>query len=70
VLIALGPVLERPASLALAQAADAAILCLVLGDGSIAEATRTIEEIGRERFLGSVILRARKDKDKNKKEPR
>jgi hypothetical protein len=57
VLIALGSVLERPASLALAQAADASILCVVLGDSSISEATRTIEEVGRRRFLGSVILR-------------
>jgi hypothetical protein len=64
VLIALGPVLERPASLALAQAADATILCLVLGESSISDAARTIEEVGRERFLGSVILRARKDKNK------
>jgi hypothetical protein len=62
VLIALGPVLERPGSLALAQAADAAILCLVLNESSIAEAARTIEEVGRERFLGSVILRPRKNK--------
>ncbi len=66
VLIALGPVLERPASLALAQAADASILCLVLNDSSISEAAQTIEEIGRERFLGSVILRPRK----NTMEPR
>lgn len=61
-LIALGPVLERPASLAIARAADASILCLVLGEGSISEATRTIEEVGRDRFLGSVILRPRKNK--------
>jgi hypothetical protein len=62
VLIALGPVLERPASLALAQVADASILCLVLNESSISEAARTIEEVGRERFLGSVILRPDKDK--------
>ena len=56
VLIALGPVLENPASLALAQAADAAILCLVLGESSISDAERTIEEVGRARFVGSMIL--------------
>jgi hypothetical protein len=56
VVIALGPVLENPASLALAQAADAAILCLVLGKSSISEAERTIEEVGRARFVGSIIL--------------
>jgi hypothetical protein len=57
VLLALGPVLEDPASLALAQAADAAILCLVLGESSISEAERTIEEVGRARFVGSMILK-------------
>jgi hypothetical protein len=56
-LIALGPVLTSPASLALAQAADAVILCVRLGESAVAEAQRTIEEIGRERFLGSVCLR-------------
>lgn len=57
VVVALGSVLENPASLAVAQAADAAILCLVLGQSSISEAERTIEEVGRARFVGSLILR-------------
>jgi hypothetical protein len=57
VIMALGSVLENPASLAVAQAADAAILCLVLGESSISEAERTIEEVGRARFVGSLILR-------------
>lgn len=56
-IVALGPVLESPASLALARAADAAILCLVLGESAISGAQQTIEEVGRERFLGSVLLR-------------
>jgi hypothetical protein len=57
VIVALGSVLENPASLAVAQAADAAILCLVLGDSAISAAERTIEEVGRARFVGSLILR-------------
>lgn len=56
-LLALGPVLERPASLALARAADAVLLCLVLGESSISGARETIDEVGRERFLGSVLLK-------------
>jgi hypothetical protein len=56
IVLAVGPVLESPASLALAQAADAAILCLTLGASSISEAERTIEQVGRGRLLGSVIL--------------
>lgn len=57
VIVALGSVLENPASLAVAQAVDAAILCLVLGESSISEAQRTIEEVGGARFVGSLILR-------------
>jgi hypothetical protein len=56
-ILALGPVLERPASLALARAADAVVLCLVLGESSISGAQQTIDEVGRERFLGSVLLK-------------
>jgi hypothetical protein len=56
-IIALGPVLESPASLALARAADAVVLCLVLGESAISAAQQTVEEVGRERFLGSVVLR-------------
>jgi hypothetical protein len=56
-IIALGPVLESPASLALARAADAVVLCLVLGESAISTAHQTVEEVGRERFLGSVLLR-------------
>jgi hypothetical protein len=57
VFLALGPVLTSPASLALAQSADAAIVCLMLGESSIVEAQRTVEEVGKPRFLGSVCLR-------------
>jgi hypothetical protein len=56
-IVALGPVLESPASLALARAADAVVLCLVLGESSVSSAQQTIEEVGRDRFLGSVLLR-------------
>jgi hypothetical protein len=57
VIVALAPVLEDPASLAVAQAVDAAILCLTLGESSISASERTIEEVGRARFVGSLILR-------------
>jgi hypothetical protein len=57
VILALGSVLENPPGLAVAQAADAAILCVALGESTLAEAERTIEEVGRARFVGSLILR-------------
>jgi hypothetical protein len=56
VIIAVGPVLASPAALALARAADAALLCLSLGQTPVAAAARTVEEIGRERFLGAALL--------------
>lgn len=57
VILALGSVLENPPGLAVAQAADAAVLCVMLGESTLAEAERTIEEVGRARFVGSLILR-------------
>ena len=57
VILALGSVLENPPGLAVAQAADAAILCIALGESTLSEAERTIEEVGRARFVGSLILR-------------
>ena len=54
--------LQSPAALALAQAADAAILCVGLGSSAIDEAERIVEELGRDRVLGSVIFRERKAK--------
>ncbi len=37
-------------------AADAALLCVTLGESDFVSAQRTIEMVGRERFLGSVVL--------------
>jgi hypothetical protein len=56
VIIALGSIFENPTTAALAQAADRALLCITLGVTSIASAEQTIAEIGRDRFLGTVIL--------------
>lgn len=49
---------ENLATLPLAQAADAALLCVTLGRTSLAPATDAVERIGRARFLGSVIVPA------------
>jgi hypothetical protein len=61
-IVALPPLLGSPAGLALAQAADAVILCVALGSSAIAEAEQILDEVGRDRVLGSVILRERKTK--------
>jgi hypothetical protein len=56
-IIAIDPVTSNPGGIAVALAADAVLLCVELGKTSIAVARRTIELIGRERFIGCVVLR-------------
>jgi hypothetical protein len=57
VLIALSAVTENPVTVPLAQAADAAVLCVVYEDMSSSEAQKTIQRIGATHFLGSVVFR-------------
>lgn len=57
VIIALPPVLDDPLGVAIAHAADAAVLCVEMGKSRIKSARKTIELVGRERFVGSVLLR-------------
>jgi hypothetical protein len=55
-LMALGPIRDNPTMVSLAQAADAALLCVPLGLSSMKDANRTLDEIGRERFIGSAVF--------------
>ncbi len=56
-IIALDPVLCDPAGIVVALAADAVLLCVELGKTNIAEARRTVQLIGRDRFIGCVIVK-------------
>lgn len=47
----------NPITVPIAQAADASMLCVFVGESRLANAQQTIEQIGRDRFLGTVILR-------------
>jgi hypothetical protein len=47
---------ENLATIPLARAADGVVLCVSLGSTRISLVEETIEEIGRERFLGSVLV--------------
>ena len=58
--ISVDPVLTNPLGTGIAQAADAALLCVELQKATLADARATIELVGRERFIGSVLFRARK----------
>jgi hypothetical protein len=56
VVVALDPVVSNPAGLTIALAADAALLCVELGQTEIAAARRTLQMIGHDRFIGCVAL--------------
>lgn len=60
-IVALPPLLGSPACLEIARAADAALLCIELGSSAAAEAEQILEEVGRLRVIGSVIVRRRKE---------
>lgn len=56
VIVALDPLVSNPAGLPVALAADAALLCVILGQTEIASARRTVEMIGLDRFIGCIAL--------------
>jgi hypothetical protein len=49
---------ENLATIPLARATDRAVLCVSLGSTSIRRVEETIAQIGRERFLGSLVIHA------------
>jgi len=57
VLVALSALSESVTSLTLAQTTDWVLLCVLLRKMSIAEGKKTVERIGKERFLGSAVFR-------------
>jgi hypothetical protein len=56
VLVALRSIFENPTASSIAREVDA-VLCVLLGQTEMREADQTLAEIGRERVLGSIILR-------------
>ena len=56
VILALAPATASPVTVQLAQSADVSLLCVVLKSMRVAEAKKTVEEIGRQHFLGAVTF--------------
>jgi hypothetical protein len=56
VVLAIRPVAVEPLGIAIAQAADAVVLCLQLGKTRLGAARRTIELIGREQIAGACLV--------------
>jgi hypothetical protein len=57
VILALSPCSSSAATVPLVRAADCAILCIALGATRIAEANQTVEQVGGDAFLGTVLVR-------------
>jgi hypothetical protein len=56
VIVVVDSVVKNQAGIPVALAADAALLCVSLGESTMSAAERTLELLGRDRFLGSVTL--------------
>jgi len=56
VFVALRSINENPTAVPLAMAADAVVLCIELGRTDIKGAQRTLTAIGREKFIGSLLV--------------
>ena len=59
VVIVVDSPLANPAAIAIARSADAALLAVPLGGARLSRARRTIDTVGRERFIGSVAIHHR-----------
>lgn len=60
VVIALRSIFENPTTVPIAHGADAVVLCLGLGNTLVSDAESTLAEVGRDRVIGSIVLRASK----------
>lgn len=56
VLVTVSPVAESAAGLAVAQEADAVVLCVQMGEAQLASARRTLALLGGARVLGCVAI--------------
>ena len=56
VIVAVDPVVENPSSVAIVRATSASLLVVRLGASLLPSARAAIDVIGRDRFLGSVVL--------------
>jgi hypothetical protein len=60
VIVALSAIQQNPSTIALARAADAAVLVVRLGDTSMKSATSTVAEIGHDHFAGMILTKKKK----------
>jgi hypothetical protein len=56
VVVAVDPITENPSAVPLVRATSASLLAVRLGESLLGSARAAIEAVGRERFLGSIVL--------------
>jgi hypothetical protein len=56
VIVPVDAIAENPSAIAIVQGASAALLLVRLGESLVASAQNALEAVGREKFLGSVVL--------------
>jgi hypothetical protein len=55
--VALQSIFENPTAAPIAKHTDAVLVCIALGRTRLKEVEETIAAVGRERVLGSIVLR-------------
>src|SRR5262249_5531450 len=56
VFLALRSTSENPTAVLAARAADAAVLCVELGKTNIKDAVKTVEDVGRDSCVGTILV--------------
>jgi hypothetical protein len=56
VVLSVDPIIDSPAAIALVQGTSAAVLVIRLGESLLGSAQSTLDAIGRDRFIGSIVL--------------
>lgn len=62
--VALRSMFDNPTAVPIAKQADAVLLCIALGETHFKAAEETIAAVGRDRVLGSIVLRRRSARKK------
>jgi hypothetical protein len=57
--VALRSIFENPTAAQVAKEVDAVLVCIALGETDFKAAEETIDAVGRERVIGSIVLRPR-----------
>jgi hypothetical protein len=57
VIVALASINQNPTSIALAKSADSAVLVVRVGETPMKASVRAVEEIGHDKFVGTIISR-------------